>query len=97
MIEKNCAWCGSAFKTDYSVQVYCSVACRDISMREKVFQNYTVAKRKKRIGKRRKCAGGCGTELSIYNDTPLCNACLVNKKKYGAALKEIRDMFNEEA
>ena len=96
MTEKNCAWCGVDFQTEYSVQVYCSADCRDLAKREKIFQNYVLAKRKKRITKRRKCAGDCGTELSIYNDSNLCNACLINKKKYSAALREIRGFFGEE-
>lgn len=59
-------------------------------------QRYKVSKAASRVGKNRKCAGGCGTRISIYNDVGFCNVCMVSKKKLDQALKEIRDFFDYE-
>lgn len=53
-------------------------------------------KRKKRILKEKRCAGGCGTILSIYNDSTICDNCLVHKKKMANFMKDLRDYFDYE-
>ncbi len=96
MITKHCLWCDKEFETVQKNKIYCSAECRELATREKITQRYILAKRKKRIDKIRLCAGGCGTMLSIYNDSRLCTNCLVNHRKYNAFLKELREMTNEE-
>lgn len=59
-------------------------------------QRYKVSKASSRVGKNRKCAGGCGTYISIYNDVGFCNVCMVSKRKLDQALKEIKDFFDYE-
>lgn len=59
-------------------------------------QRYKVSKASSRVGKNRRCSGGCGTLISIYNDIGFCNVCMVSKKKLDQALKEIKDFFDYE-
>lgn len=51
-----------------------------------------MAKRKKRKSKNRKCAAGCGTTLSIYNDESICYDCSINPKDVNKVLKKIKGM-----
>lgn len=93
---KNCAWCSKEFHSSISYQIYCSASCREQATKEKIVGKYNTAKIKKRIGKERKCAGGCGTFLSIYNNNGFCNVCMINKRKVDKILKELKGFFDYE-
>jgi hypothetical protein len=91
---KNCSWCDNQFETKISYQIYCSLACRESATKEKIAARYLISRRQKRIGKVRLCKN-CKEELSIYNDDPLCNSCLVNPAEVIKALKEIKRRTRE--
>ena len=57
-------------------------------------QRYKVSKVKVRATKSRKCAGGCGIEISIYNDIGFCNSCMMSKRKLDQTLKDIKGFFD---
>jgi hypothetical protein len=59
-------------------------------------QRYKVSKAQSRVGKDRKCAGGCGTIISIYNNIGFCNSCMLSKRKLDQALKDIKGLFDYE-
>lgn len=92
---KQCSWCLNAFKANVSYQVYCSVSCRESATKEKIFSRYSITKRQKRKLKPKKCSGGCGIILSIYNDDNLCNACKINNKDVAKTLKKIKGMMRD--
>jgi len=91
-----CAWCDKDFYQNSSKQIYCSAECRKDASKKKIIERYAVQKVKKRVGKEKKCAGGCGTYLSIYNDVGMCDNCLINKKKLNTFIKELKDYFDYE-
>jgi hypothetical protein len=41
------------------------------------------------------CLGKCGTKLSIYNDSNVCDNCNVNKKEVQKRIKEIKVFMHE--
>jgi hypothetical protein len=51
---------------------------------------------KSRLNKPRKCAGGCGITLSIYNEKSFCDQCMINKKRVDKMLKELKGLFDYE-
>jgi hypothetical protein len=91
---KHCKWCDGQFSTEISYQIYCSEECRNSATKEKVAERYAIARRTKRMSKKRKCKS-CGGPVSAYNDDPLCGACTVNPSEVTRALKEIRGLGNE--
>jgi len=91
-----CVWCDKEFVKNSTKQIYCSTECRQEASKEKILERYHVEKRKKRQGKRRLCAGGCGTHLSIYNDSGICDNCEVNNKRMNNFMKELRGYFDYE-
>lgn len=93
---KYCEWCDNQFSTDAKNQIYCSVECRESATKEKIISRYKVIKRKSRKNKERKCAGGCGSYLSIYNDSIFCSVCFISQKKLDKTLKEIKGLSNED-
>lgn len=93
---KQCEKCDTKFTPKVTYQIYCSNECRDIATKEKIAERYHVIRRQKRIGKVRKCLGGCGTQLSIYNDDGFCANCNVSKKAVDKMLKEIKGYFDYE-
>ena len=95
-MTKICQWCENDFKSPSPNQIYCSTECRLESTKQKVTQRYQQVKIKNRIGKERRCAGGCNTLLSVYNDDTFCNSCLVNNKKVDKFLKDVKDYFDYE-
>ena len=92
----HCVWCDKEFNKKTSKQIYCSVDCRQEASKEKIIERYHIEKRKKRKGKVRVCAGGCGKSLSIYNDSSMCDTCQVNKKRVNNFIKELRGYFDYE-
>ena len=78
---KICDWCSEDFEPNVSYQIYCCSQCREQATKEKVNERYQQKKRKKMAKKERRCLNGCGTVLSIYNDTGLCGSCMVNEKQ----------------
>ena len=48
------------------------------------------------MGKEKRCAGGCGTLLSIYNDSPMCDNCLTHLRKMKSFMRELKDYFDYE-
>ena len=93
---KTCAWCANEFAPKVSYQIYCSFECRDQATKNKIAERYQLTRIKNRSKRQRKCAGGCGTTLSIYNDSKLCSSCETNQKNLEQALKEIKRFFNYE-
>jgi hypothetical protein len=85
--------CETYFVPKVSYQVYCSDQCRDIATKEKIAERYQVTKRLKRRGKIRKCSGGCGVSLSIYNDDGFCSNCNIAQKEVNKMLKQIKGYF----
>jgi hypothetical protein len=86
---KHCKWCDHTFETKITYQIYCSTECRDAATKEKIAERYLLTRRKKRIGKERKCKS-CGSNLSIYNDDSLCINCNINPSDVAKALKQIK-------
>lgn len=91
---KHCKWCDNEFSSEISYQVYCSVDCREAATKEKIAARYLVSRRQKRIGKERKCKN-CGSDLSIYNDEPICVFCIINPTEVVKALKSIKVIMND--
>lgn len=96
MEDSFCVLCDSPFKQNSNKQIYCSAECRQEASKEKILERYNIEKRKKRIGKEKKCAGGCGTLLSIYNDSGMCDNCIINVKKLNKFIKEVKGYFDYE-
>jgi len=93
---KLCENCDNMFKPKVSYQIYCGSECRDIATKNKIALRYNVTKTQKRIGKVRKCIGGCGVDLSIYNESGFCSNCNVSKKSVDKMLKQIKGFFDYE-
>lgn len=93
---KLCDRCDKVFNPKVSYQIYCGIECRDIATKDKIVQRYHITRRQKRIGKVRKCLGGCNVDLSIYNDSGFCSNCNVSKKSVDKMLKEIKGFFDYE-
>lgn len=93
---KICDWCSEEFEPKVSYQIYCSVECREGATRNKIAERYQVNRIKNRSLKKRKCSGGCGTYISMYNDNGFCNQCMVNKRKVDQMLKELKGLFDYE-
>lgn len=93
---KICDWCSNEFQPNVSYQIYCSSECRELATKEKVSERYQKKRRQKLASKERRCAGGCGTFLSMYNDAGFCNSCMVNKKQVDKALKELKGLIDYE-
>jgi len=93
---KLCSRCDTYFLPKVSYQVYCSELCREESTREKIAQRYEATRRQKRIGKVRKCLGGCDTSLSIYNDSGFCANCNVSAKQVAKMIKELKGFIEYE-
>lgn len=93
---KICENCDSKFNPRVSYQVYCSDSCREVVTKQKIVERYKISRRQKRIGKKRKCLGGCNTQLSIYNDSGFCTNCNVNEKTVKKMIKELRGYIEYE-
>jgi uncharacterized protein YmfQ (DUF2313 family) len=93
---KSCERCDKRFNPRVSYQIYCSNTCRDEATKEKIAERYLITRRQKRIGKNRRCLGGCGVKLSIYNDDGFCANCNVSKKSVDKMLKQIKGYFDYE-
>lgn len=91
-----CAWCSLEFEPKVSYQIYCSVECRNQATKEKISERYQLNRVKNRSTKERKCAGGCGSALSIYNNNSFCSKCMVNKRKVDKMLRELKGLFDYE-
>lgn len=93
---KLCSRCDTYFLPRVSYQVYCSELCREEATRDKIAERYQATRRQKRIGKVRKCLGGCDTSLSIYNDSGFCANCNVSAKQVAKMLKELKGFIEYE-
>ncbi len=91
-----CSWCDKEFTKNSTKQIYCTAECRQEASKEKILERYHIEKRKKRQGKKRLCAGDCGMQLSIYNDSGICDTCEINNKRMNNFMKELRDLFDYE-
>ena len=67
-----------------------------MATKDKIAERYQVTKRQKRLGKIRKCLGGCDVQLSIYNDSGFCSNCNVSEKAVIKMLKEVKGFFDYE-
>lgn len=93
---KPCAWCANEFEPSVSYQIYCGVPCRESATKEKINERYNINRIKSRSKKQRRCSGGCGTVISIYNENGYCQVCMVNKRKVDKTLKELKGFFNDD-
>jgi len=93
---KLCSRCDVRFSPKVSYQIYCSLECRDLATKNKIQERYQISRRQKRIGKDRRCLGGCGTSLSIYNDAGFCANCNVSEKAVNKMLKELKGFIEYE-
>jgi len=93
---KLCNRCDTYFKPRVSYQIYCSDICREESTKEKIAERYIATRRQKRSGKKRKCLGGCGIDLSIYNDSGFCSNCNVSEKAVNKMIKELKGFIDYE-
>lgn len=93
---KLCERCDNHFTPKVSYQIYCSTECRDAATKDKIAERYYITRRQKRKGKDRRCLGGCGTSLSIYNDSGFCANCNVSKKAVDKTLKDLKGFFDYE-
>ena len=91
-----CQRCDALFKPKVSYQIYCGEDCRDAATKQKIADRYEITRRQRRIGKKRKCLGGGGEQLSIYNDSGFCSNCNVNKKEVDKMLKQIKGFIDYE-
>lgn len=91
-----CIRCDKEFEPNSNKQIYCSIECRQDASKEKIMERYHIEKRKKRQGKERRCAGNCGTVLSVYNDAGMCDNCLINHKKMNSFMRELKSYFDYE-
>jgi predicted nucleic acid-binding Zn ribbon protein len=96
VIKKYCVWCDDEFATKIGNQIYCSPKCRDAATKEKIMERYKFNKIKNRQNKERRCSNGCGTLLSIYNNSGFCTACMTSKKQLDKTLKEIKNLANDD-
>jgi len=88
--------CYTYFAPKVSYQVYCSIECRDIATKDKIAERYQSTRRQKRSGKKRKCLGGCGVDLSIYNDFGFCSNCNISEKVVNKMLKQLKGIIKYE-
>ena len=63
---------------------------------EKISERYQINRIKVRSEKKRKCSGGCGINISIYNENGFCSKCMVNRKRVDQMLKELKGLFDYE-
>lgn len=89
---KLCKWCDTSFTPNVSYQIYCSTECRNSATKGKIAERHKFLKRQKRKSKIRRCAGACGTVLSVYNDEKYCEHCLIHQKEVDKILKEIKGL-----
>jgi hypothetical protein len=93
---KLCERCDNHFDPKVTYQIYCGEKCREDATKEKIAERYQATRRQKRLGKVRKCLGGCGVDLSIYNDSGFCANCNVSEKLVNKMLKEIKGIVQYE-
>ncbi len=93
---KLCERCDKRFQPKVTYQIYCSPECRDSATKDKIAERYNVSRRQKRIGKIRRCLGGCGVQLSIYNDSGFCSNCNVSQKAVEKMIKELKGIIDYE-
>lgn len=93
---KECAWCASHFQPSVTYQIYCSAECREAATKEKIKERSRLAVVRRRSKRKRYCANGCGTTLSIYNDSKICAACATNDKLVDKTLSDIKRFFDVE-
>jgi hypothetical protein len=93
---KLCERCDKRFQPKVSYQIYCSQDCRNLATKDKIAERYQVSRRQKRIGKVRRCLGGCGVQLSIYNDSGFCSNCNVSQKAVEKMIKELKGIIDYE-
>jgi uncharacterized protein YmfQ (DUF2313 family) len=93
---KQCERCDTKFKPKVTYQIYCSEECRDLATKSKIAERYQITRRQKRKGKIRRCLGGCGQQLSIYNDSGFCSNCNVSAKAVEKMLKQVKGYFDYE-
>jgi hypothetical protein len=93
---KLCDRCDAVFDPKVSYQIYCGDVCRERATKIKIAERYQITRRQKRKGKKRLCLGGCGEQLSIYNDSGFCSNCNISKKEVDKMLKQIKGFFDYE-
>ena len=93
---KRCERCDTSFNPKVSYQIYCGEICRNAATKDKIAERYKNTKTQRRIGKVRLCLGGCGLQLSIYNESGFCKNCNINKKEVDKMLKQLKGFIDYE-
>lgn len=93
---KTCDWCSEEFRPNVSYQIYCSIECRELATKEKVNEKYRIKRRQKLSQKERRCSNGCGTLLSIYNESSFCSKCQIDEKTVNRMLRELKGLIEYE-
>ena len=95
-MTKHCEWCDNKFTQKVKYQIYCSPECRQEATKQKIAERYIQERAKRRALVKRFCKS-CGTTLSMYNDSQLCEQCDVNPKDVSKALKDIKRLIQGES
>lgn len=90
-----CRWCDKKYVQSSKHQVYCCLECRQNSTRQKVLERQKKQKLKRRMAKKRLCSN-CECEISIYNESTVCNTCMIDQKRVDKFLKDMRYLFDYE-
>ena len=93
---KHCEWCDNKFTQKVKYQIYCSPECRQEATKQKIAERYIQERTKKRSLVKRFCKS-CGTLLSMYNDSHLCQLCDVNPKDVSKSLIDMKKMIEDES
>jgi hypothetical protein len=93
---KRCERCDTGFDPKVSYQIYCGEVCRNAATKDKITERYKNTKTQRRIGKVRLCLGGCGLQLSIYNESGFCKNCNINKKEVDKMIKQLKGFIDYE-
>ncbi len=84
MKMKTCARedCSNTFTPKTHNQKYCTDDCCRIATNATIMKRYYKNKARKN-GALRHCAEGCGTPLSRYNETEICQSCTSKRAQAG--------------
>jgi hypothetical protein len=83
--------CTAEFQPKTHNQRYCSDEHCRLATNARIMENY-YRKKARRAGQERMCAEGCGTKLSRYNDSDVCNGCMA--KRTTSVRISLLDMVN---
>jgi len=74
--QRTCPWCSNTFEATKSNQIYCQQDCTKKATNAKLIERYHANKQKPGV---RECED-CGSKLSQYNKSTICNPCQLKRK-----------------